>query len=81
MSGFSVRSPFGAGPGTNPIFQPMMQKGFPTIYCSGIARNMERPDPKARDRALAIEYWIATILISGAFVAGLIGGLTSLIGG
>jgi len=28
-------------------------------------------DPKWRDKALAIEFWIATIFVSGAFVAGL----------
>jgi len=28
-------------------------------------------DPKWRDKALAIEFWIATLVVGGAFVAGL----------
>lgn len=28
-------------------------------------------DPKWRDKALAIEFWVATVVVGGAFVAGL----------
>lgn len=29
-------------------------------------------DPKWRDQALAIEYWAATALVAGSFVAGVV---------
>ncbi|WP_283214417.1 hypothetical protein [Sphingopyxis sp. 2PD] len=35
-------------------------------------------DPKWRDKALAIEFWIATLVVGGAFVAGIVGGAQSL---
>ena len=36
-------------------------------------------DPKWRDKALAIEFWFATILVAGTFVAGLISGVRHLL--
>lgn len=36
-------------------------------------------DPEWRDKALAVEYWIATALVAGAFLAGIIGGVRSLL--
>lgn len=36
-------------------------------------------DPKWRDKALAIEFWMASILVAGAFVAGIVGGAKSLL--
>ena len=41
------------------------------MVCDGIACHMKRPDPRARERALAIEYWIATLILLGAFAVGL----------
>lgn len=32
---------------------------------------MSKPDLKSRERALAIEYWIATLFVIGAFIVGL----------
>jgi hypothetical protein len=32
---------------------------------------MNEPDSKLRQRALAIEYWIATFIVFGAFIVGL----------
>lgn len=36
-------------------------------------------DPKWRDKAFAIEFWFATALVAGAFVAGLISGVRQLL--
>ncbi|MGQ3138385.1 MAG: hypothetical protein ACT6Q5_07460 [Sphingopyxis solisilvae] len=37
-------------------------------------------DPKWKDRALAIEFWLASVLVAGSFIAGLIGAVRSLTG-
>ena len=34
-------------------------------------RWMNEPDPKQCERALAIEYWISTLIVVGAFIVGL----------
>lgn len=73
--------PFGTGPGTNPFFSTRASQGFPTILGSGITSEMKRLDPETKARAVAIEYWLATFLVSGAFVAGLIAGLPYLLDG
>lgn len=36
-------------------------------------------DPKWRDKALAIEYWLLTVLVAGSFVAGIISAARSLL--
>ena len=41
---------------------------------------MNKLDPKWRDRALAIEFWIAALFVSGAFVVGLGKALRYLLG-
>ena len=41
---------------------------------------MMKPDSKWRDKALAIEFWIATALVGGSFVAGAISGMRALLG-
>jgi len=37
--------------------------------------------PNWKSRALAIEFWFATLLVGGSFLAGLVGGIRSLFGG
>ena len=31
---------------------------------------MQEHEPKLRDRALAIEFWMATVLVGGSFLVG-----------
>lgn len=81
VSGFGVRTPCGAGPGTNPIVLMGGTRGFPTICRGDIASRMKRMDPEMKARALAIEYWLAAIVLSGAFVAGVIAALPHLLDG
>lgn len=38
-------------------------------------------DPKWRSRAFAVEYWMLTVLVAGAFLAGIIGGIKTLFEG
>ena len=44
------------------------ERGFPTIF----GRVMAKQARKWRDRALAIEFWIATCVVGGSFVVGLL---------
>ena len=37
-------------------------------------------EPKWKSRALAIEFWFASALVGGAFIAGLVGAIRSLFG-
>jgi len=37
-------------------------------------------EPKWKDRALAIEFWLATAVVAGSFVAGLVSAVRYLIG-
>lgn len=37
-------------------------------------------EPKWKSRGLTIEFWFAAVLVGGAFIAGLVGAIRSLIG-
>ena len=37
-------------------------------------------EPKWKSRALAIEFWLAAMLVGGSFIAGLVGAIQSLFG-
>ena len=41
---------------------------------------MEERDSKCREKALAIEFWIAAVLVGGSFVAGVVGAVRALLG-
>jgi len=38
-------------------------------------------EPKWKSRAVAIEFWLASALVGGSFLAGLVGGIRSLFEG
>ncbi len=40
---------------------------------------MKDRESKLRDRALAIEFWIATVITGGAFIAGLVSAIKQLL--
>lgn len=40
-----------------------------------------KQEPKWKSRALAIEFWFATLLVGGSFIAGLFGAIRSLLDG
>jgi hypothetical protein len=39
-----------------------------------------KPESKWRSRALAIEFWLATLVVGGSFVAGAIAAVRTLLG-
>lgn len=41
---------------------------------------MKERDSKCREKALAIEFWIAAALVGGSFVAGAVGAVRALLG-
>lgn len=50
----------------------------PTLSGHGIGRPMDR-EPKWKSRALTIEFWVATAFVGGAFLAGLVEAIRSLL--
>jgi hypothetical protein len=42
---------------------------------------MKRADSRSLELAQAIEYWIAALFVSGAFIAGIVEGFSILAGG
>jgi hypothetical protein len=53
--------------------------GCPTKLDPAIAISM-RPEPEWKRRALAIEFWLATAVVGGSFIAGLVAAIRYLIG-
>lgn len=56
-----------------------MTLSYSSKFC--ILKRMNRPEsdePRWKQRAVAIEYWVLTLFVGGAFVVGIIGAINSL---